>query len=151
RELAGALRLPRRDVRDLPGPGGDRRRRGARTSEHVGGRAPRHHRSRRAEGPAGLPGRADDGRARDTRRVIAPRASPTMLETEAPAVGPLSDEASAGLDLRSFWYVAMDSAALVPGRVLGRVVLEEPLACFRDVDGRPVALEDRCRHRAAPL
>ncbi|HMH49692.1 MAG TPA: aromatic ring-hydroxylating dioxygenase subunit alpha [Candidatus Acidoferrum sp.] len=56
-----------------------------------------------------------------------------------------------GLDLRAFWYVAAESTALVPGRALARTVLGEPLVMFRDAAGRPAALEDRCRHRAAPL
>jgi len=56
-----------------------------------------------------------------------------------------------GLDLRTFWYVAAESSELRPARVLARTVLGEPLALFRDADGRPAALEDRCRHRAAPL
>jgi phenylpropionate dioxygenase-like ring-hydroxylating dioxygenase large terminal subunit len=64
--------------------------------------------------------------------------------------GPLAP-APAGPDLRSFWYVAAESAALRPGRVLAGTVLGESLALFRDSSGRPAALEDRCRHRAAPL
>ena len=56
-----------------------------------------------------------------------------------------------GLDLRAFWYVAAETLALAPGRALARTVLGEPLVVFRDAAGRPAALEDRCRHRAAPL
>ena len=55
------------------------------------------------------------------------------------------------LDLASFWYVVADSRALRRGAVLARTVLDAPLAVFRDADGRAVALEDRCAHRATPL
>ena len=70
---------------------------------------------------------------------------------EAVADGAPSATGTPGLDLRSFWYVAAESSALRPARVLARTVLGEPLALFRDANGRPAALEDRCCHRAAPL
>jgi phenylpropionate dioxygenase-like ring-hydroxylating dioxygenase large terminal subunit len=50
-----------------------------------------------------------------------------------------------------FWYVAAESAELTAGRVLGRRVLGERLACFRDAGGRAAVLRDRCLHRNAPL
>jgi phenylpropionate dioxygenase-like ring-hydroxylating dioxygenase large terminal subunit len=37
------------------------------------------------------------------------------------------------------------------GELVARVFLNEPIVLFRTPDGRPVALEDRCCHRAAPL
>jgi len=77
--------------------------------------------------------------------VIAPGSLGAAAE-----LAPVTADAP-GLDLRAFWYVAAESTALAPGRVLGRTVLGEPLAVFRDALGRPAALEDRCRHRAVPL
>lgn len=59
--------------------------------------------------------------------------------------------AAPGLDVTSFWYVVADSRELRQGTVLARTVLDRPLAVFRDAGGRPVALEDRCAHRATPL
>ncbi len=59
--------------------------------------------------------------------------------------------ATPGLDVTSFWYVVADSRELRRGTVLARTVLDRPLAVFRDDGGRPVALEDRCAHRATPL
>jgi phenylpropionate dioxygenase-like ring-hydroxylating dioxygenase large terminal subunit len=55
------------------------------------------------------------------------------------------------ISVASFWYVVADSHELPRGAVLPRTVLGLPLAVFRDSDGRPVALEDRCAHRASPL
>ena len=52
--------------------------------------------------------------------------------------------------LRNTWYCAAVSAEL--GRTpLGRTFLGEPVAMYRTTDGTPVAFEDRCRHRRAPL
>ena len=55
------------------------------------------------------------------------------------------------LDLRAFWYVVAGSRELRRDVVLARTVLGTPLAVFRDREGRAVALEDRCAHRATPL
>lgn len=53
--------------------------------------------------------------------------------------------------LRNVWYVAMWSENLAPGAIEHRTLLEEPLVFFRDAEGQPVALQDRCPHRLAPL
>jgi phenylpropionate dioxygenase-like ring-hydroxylating dioxygenase large terminal subunit len=55
------------------------------------------------------------------------------------------------LSYRSFWYVVALSAELKPSQVLQRKVLGEWLALFRDENGQPAALRDRCMHRNAPL
>ena len=59
--------------------------------------------------------------------------------------------AEPALGLRAFWYVAAPSRDLRVGQVRAVPVLDERLALFRDEDGRPVALADRCLHRSAPL
>lgn len=52
--------------------------------------------------------------------------------------------------LRNAWYMAAwdDEVGVTP---LARTFLEEPVVLFRDADGRPKALLDRCPHRFAPL
>ena len=52
--------------------------------------------------------------------------------------------------LRNCWYVAAWSHE-VGREPLGRTLLDEPVVLFRAEDGTPVALEDRCCHRALPL
>lgn len=50
----------------------------------------------------------------------------------------------------SRWAIAA-SAAEVGQRPLARTLLGEPIVLYRDADGTPVALADRCPHRLAPL
>ena len=52
--------------------------------------------------------------------------------------------------LRNIWYCAAESKEL-GATPLGRVFLNEPVVMYRTADGTPVALEDRCCHRRAPL
>jgi len=52
--------------------------------------------------------------------------------------------------VRNAWYVAAWDHEI--GRdMLRRVILDEPVVFYRRDDGKPVALEDRCCHRQAPL
>ena len=53
--------------------------------------------------------------------------------------------------LRNCWQVAAFSSDVVGGQLFARTICDEPLVLYRDAGGRPVALEDRCAHRAAPL
>lgn len=51
---------------------------------------------------------------------------------------------------RNAWYVVAWDHEI--GRdMLRRIVMNEPVVLYRREDGRPVALEDRCCHRQAPL
>lgn len=59
--------------------------------------------------------------------------------------------ASPPLSFADFWYVVALSEELKPNQVLSRTVLEEWLAIFRDANGQPVALRDRCLHRNSRL
>jgi phenylpropionate dioxygenase-like ring-hydroxylating dioxygenase large terminal subunit len=52
--------------------------------------------------------------------------------------------------LKDYWYAAA-WATEIGQKLTGRVVLNEPVVFFRKKDGTPVALEDRCAHRRAPL
>lgn len=51
----------------------------------------------------------------------------------------------------NLWYVAFWSAAIEPGTLYPRTILDEPVVVFRGADGAVVALEDTCPHRFAPL
>jgi len=53
--------------------------------------------------------------------------------------------------LLNAWYVGAWSEELGTGRPLARTLLETPIVLFRQNDGTPVALHDRCPHRFAPL
>lgn len=53
--------------------------------------------------------------------------------------------------LRNCWYVAAWSSELTPGATLARTYLDIPVVLYRDQEGEPVALFDRCPHRFAPL
>ncbi|MBK8063796.1 MAG: aromatic ring-hydroxylating dioxygenase subunit alpha [Betaproteobacteria bacterium] len=48
------------------------------------------------------------------------------------------------------WYVAAWSTELGAG-MLARTILEQPVVLFRNTEGEPVALLDRCPHRLLPL
>ena len=52
--------------------------------------------------------------------------------------------------VRNAWYVAAWDHE-VTREMRRRVILDEPVVLFRRDDGAPVALEDRCCHRQAPL
>jgi phenylpropionate dioxygenase-like ring-hydroxylating dioxygenase large terminal subunit len=52
--------------------------------------------------------------------------------------------------VKNQWYVAALTEELTD-RPLGRVMHDEPVVLYRREDGTPVALEDRCLHRQAPL
>ncbi|MDX9873713.1 MAG: aromatic ring-hydroxylating dioxygenase subunit alpha [Spongiibacteraceae bacterium] len=53
--------------------------------------------------------------------------------------------------VRNCWYVASWSSELSAEQPLQRWIIGEPVVLYRDAQGAPVALEDRCCHRAAPL
>ena len=53
--------------------------------------------------------------------------------------------------LKNCWYAAMWSEGLASGQLVPVTLLDEPLVFFRDADGRPVAMDDMCPHRLAPL
>ncbi|MEM7796271.1 MAG: Rieske (2Fe-2S) protein, partial [Cyanobacteria bacterium P01_C01_bin.118] len=55
------------------------------------------------------------------------------------------------MKFEDFWYVVALSEQLKPETVLQRTVLDEWLVVFRGVDGKPVALRDRCLHRNTRL
>jgi len=55
------------------------------------------------------------------------------------------------MGFEDYWYVIEESEELTADRVISCRVLDETLACFRDADGVPTVLRDRCLHRNAPL
>ena len=52
--------------------------------------------------------------------------------------------------LPDHWFIACTARALAPGP-LACTIQDTPLVLFRDGDGRPAALLDRCPHRNVPL
>ena len=52
--------------------------------------------------------------------------------------------------IRNAWYVAAWSKE-VGRNLLARRILDEPVVLFRQKDGTPAALLDRCAHKLAPL
>jgi phenylpropionate dioxygenase-like ring-hydroxylating dioxygenase large terminal subunit len=52
--------------------------------------------------------------------------------------------------LKNCWYIAAESREIAR-QPFGRILLQEPVILYRREDGTPVALEDRCCHRRAPL
>jgi phenylpropionate dioxygenase-like ring-hydroxylating dioxygenase large terminal subunit len=53
--------------------------------------------------------------------------------------------------LRNAWYLAAWSSQLRTSELFQRRLLDEPLVLYRLTNGAPVALQDRCPHRVAPL
>jgi phenylpropionate dioxygenase-like ring-hydroxylating dioxygenase large terminal subunit len=53
--------------------------------------------------------------------------------------------------LHENWYVAALSRQVTDRKPHAATILEEPLVLFRDAEGWPTALLDRCLHRNAPL
>jgi phenylpropionate dioxygenase-like ring-hydroxylating dioxygenase large terminal subunit len=53
--------------------------------------------------------------------------------------------------LRNAWYMAAWDNEVLPGKPFARTLLNEPVALFRDSQGKAGAVMDRCPHRFAPL
>ena len=53
--------------------------------------------------------------------------------------------------LKNCWYAATWSEDLKAGKMLARTLLDEPLIFYREPTGRPIAMDDMCPHRLAPL
>ena len=55
------------------------------------------------------------------------------------------------IELQRHWWPLAELAELEAGRPVARTLHGVPLVLFRDADGRPAVLHDRCPHRHAPL
>ncbi len=55
------------------------------------------------------------------------------------------------MKLEDFWYVVALSRDLKADRPIARTILDEWLVIFRDENGEPVAMRDRCMHRNSRL
>ena len=53
--------------------------------------------------------------------------------------------------IRNAWYVGAWGTEVGRQTLMRRTLLNEPVVFFRKEDGTPVALEDKCAHRHAPL
>ncbi|KAI9106088.1 hypothetical protein DFS34DRAFT_589350 [Phlyctochytrium arcticum] len=54
-------------------------------------------------------------------------------------------------DVRRWWYPLVLAEDLETKKVLGTSLLGDHLVLWRDAEGTPVCLEDKCAHRSAPL
>jgi phenylpropionate dioxygenase-like ring-hydroxylating dioxygenase large terminal subunit len=52
--------------------------------------------------------------------------------------------------LKNIWYVA-GHAEDISSTPFARTILDEPIVFFRTAEGKPVALDNRCPHRLAPI
>lgn len=82
--------------------------------------------------------------------MAAPELTPLPLRRPRLDLEAEADLARCGA-LKDFWYVACLSTELPRGKPVARTVLGTPLVLFRDPDGKPAALRDRCLHRNARL
>jgi phenylpropionate dioxygenase-like ring-hydroxylating dioxygenase large terminal subunit len=73
------------------------------------------------------------------------------IRTAKPASPTVNGQAAGNRFIRNIWYVAMWSESLVPGQLVSRTILNEPIVFFRKEDGSVAAITDRCSHRFAPL
>ena len=97
--------------------------------------------------------RQEPERLTTLRRAASPAACAAAGDDERPSTAP---EARDIMRFRSgtlheHWYVAALSRQLKPGKPYASTIMEEALVLFRDADGRPTALVDRCLHRNAAL
>jgi nitrite reductase/ring-hydroxylating ferredoxin subunit len=76
-----------------------------------------------------------------------------MQTTEVGDVREIAPHIPAGLELglRNYWYPILQSEELGPDKPLAIQRLGEQLVVWRDGDGAPRTLRDRCPHRAARL
>lgn len=79
--------------------------------------------------------------------------NPIELHRSAPLTVDLDAEADLARcgALKDFWYVACLSTELSPKKPLARTLFGVNLVLFRDEQGRPAALRDRCLHRNSRL
>lgn len=55
------------------------------------------------------------------------------------------------MNQKQFWYIACESHELKNNKPVSTTILNEWIVLFRDQNGHPVALQDRCLHRSARL
>lgn len=55
------------------------------------------------------------------------------------------------MNAKSFWYIVAESKELKKNQALARTLFNEWLVIFRDENGKPVVLQDKCLHRNIQL
>lgn len=70
--------------------------------------------------------------------------------TDLREIAPLVPE-GLQVGLRNYWYPILQSEELPSDRPVGLTVLGEPLAAWRDANGKPCVVTDRCPHRSMKL
>jgi phenylpropionate dioxygenase-like ring-hydroxylating dioxygenase large terminal subunit len=74
----------------------------------------------------------------------------SIMNAQAPALAPHIPQGLPG-GLRNYWYPFLQSEELPAGRPVGFMALCEPLVAWRDAEGRPHVVRDRCPHRSVKL
>ncbi len=74
----------------------------------------------------------------------------SIMATQAPALAPYIPQGLPG-GLRNYWYPVLQSEELPADRPVGFMALSEPLVAWRDAQGRPHVVRDRCPHRSVKL
>lgn len=67
-------------------------------------------------------------------------------EQQLPMQTPMQ-EPTQPVSFKHYWYIACQTHELKPNQAIQRTVMDEWIALFRDENGQPVALQDRCPHR----
>ena len=72
---------------------------------------------------------------------------------KSPSTTEVAPNLPAGLvgGLRNYWYPVLQAEELEHGKALGFTALGENLVAWRDVDGAPNVVRDRCPHRSIKL
>jgi phenylpropionate dioxygenase-like ring-hydroxylating dioxygenase large terminal subunit len=80
-------------------------------------------------------------------------AAQRQRETAHPDTREVAPNLPAGLPkgLRNYWYPVLQSEELAADKPVGFMVLGEPLVAWRDAQGKPCVVHDRCPHRSIKL
>lgn len=63
----------------------------------------------------------------------------------------MQEDKADDLILKNLWYLALPSAALKKGKLVGRTIARQRIVFGRDAQGAPYALRDHCPHRGVQL
>jgi phenylpropionate dioxygenase-like ring-hydroxylating dioxygenase large terminal subunit len=84
---------------------------------------------------------------------LQPERAASEIPDAVPEARDIAPNLPAGLvkGLRNYWYPVLQVEELPSGKPVGFMVLGEPLVAWRDAQGRPCVVRDRCPHRGMKL